>query len=820
MAGAQHRRAETDDCAEARSGVRTLQPHEIATAFGQIANDLSLIAQRPDEPEAQSPSLEEPWDADAADELARLYASGDAGLAQPLSGDAELQLRLARTVAQAAALRPAPQVSGIEGIEARLVGMTRTIETALARLGAGASDPSTTADAGGLKLNEAHAAELLAQAQETRAELGRLAAVEAQLGELKASLSESRIAGLIEAVVPTEEELTRFAEAAAQKAIRGRREATTDLAATARLNERTGEIQRLLTGFIDEHRRNEHQAAEALETMQQAMQHILDRIDAIEAAAIEALPENLQTREHVNPPARASSAVGSVEDARTRAGFAPPAWGELGMGDRYIGSASAFDARATGDRDAATAGAGLAAEAAGHEEDVKPFPFLGARTTSAASGYADGRLPVRPGILLAAGLAAFLLAGYWLVSGPRLRLPDDVSTQSAEQQHPGETTRSIPPALRSSAGPDVDGGGAGRRAKAAGRPDQAIEHTPPDWRKERGGEAPETQAQRMENGGTAAGTSAEFDRWTAPARKDTLQGPVGVVIEQGPTALSPEELLRLRQKQRMATISTQLGQQAANSSAAQPAVVSASEAAAGQQETRQTGEASQPRTSVELPPLMIGPHSLRHAAANGDASAQFEVAARFAEGKGVKQDFEQAATWYQRAATQGLAAAQYRLAALYERGAGIKADPARAKAWYKRAAEQGNVKAMHNLAVLSAGNGEGATVDYAAAGRWFTEAAAHGLADSQYNLGILYENGLGVGKDYAAAYKWYALAARSGDKEALRRRELVKERLSPAAIKATEMDIAAWRALTSDQLVNDARTVGEAWKGRAAGSPD
>ena len=223
------------------------------------------------------------------------------------------------------------------GIEARLVGMTRTIETALARLGAGASDPSTTADAGGLKLNEAHAAELLAQAQETRAELGRLAAVEAQLGELKASLSESRIAGLIEAVVPTEEELTRFAEAAAQKAIRGRREATTDLAATARLNERTGEIQRLLTGFIDEHRRNEHQAAEALETMQQAMQHILDRIDAIEAASIEALPETLQTREHVNPPARASSAVGSVEDARIRAGFAPPAWGELGMGDRHIG---------------------------------------------------------------------------------------------------------------------------------------------------------------------------------------------------------------------------------------------------------------------------------------------------------------------------------------------------------------------------------------------------------------------------------------------------------------------------------------------------
>ena len=821
MAGAQHRRAETDDRAEAGSGARTLQPHEIATAFGQIANDLSLMAQRPDEPEAQSPSLEEPWDADAADELARLYASGDAGLAQPLSGDAELQLRLARTVAQAAALRPAPQMSGIDhvGIEARLVGLTRTIEAALARLGAGASGPSTTADAGGLKLIEAHAAELLAQAQETRTELGRLAGVEAQLGELKASLSEGRIAGFIEAVMPTEDELTRFAEAAAQKAIRGRREAAPDLAAAARLNERTGEIQRLLTGFIEEHRRNEHQAAEALETMQQAMQHILDRIDAIEAASIEALPETLQTKEHVSPPARTPSAVGSVEDARIRAGLAPPAWGDLGFGDRRSGF-DPFEA-SVGDRGDAMAGAGLAAEAAAHEENIKPFPILGARTARAASEYPDGRPPVRPGILVAASLAAFLLAGYWLVSGPRLRLPDGASTQSAEQQHPGETSPSAPPSLRSSSAiPDGDSGGAGRRAKAAGRPDQAIEHTAPGWRKERGGEAPETQAQRMENGTTAAGAPAEPDRWTAPARRDTLQGPVGVVIEQGPTAMSPEELLRLRQKQRMAALSTQLGQQAANSSAAQPVVVAASEAAAGQQEALRTGEASQPRTSVELPPLMIGPHSLRHAAANGDASAQLEVAARFAEGKGVKQDFEQAATWYQRAATQGLAAAQYRLAALYERGAGIKADPARAKAWYKRAAEQGNVKAMHNLAVLSAGNGEGATADYAAAGRWFTEAAAHGLADSQYNLGILYENGLGVGKDYAAAYKWYALAARSGDKEALRRRELVKERLSPATTKAVEADVAAWRAVASDQLVNDARAAGEAWKGRAAGSAD
>ena len=76
---------------------------------------------------------------------------------------------------------------------------------------------------------------------------------------------------------------------------------------------------------------------------------------------------------------------------------------------------------------------------------------------------------------------------------------------------------------------------------------------------------------------------------------------------------------------------------------------------------------------------MLGPLSLRHAAAKGDAKAQFEVAARYAEGKGIPRDFGQAATWYQRAAAQGLAPAQYRLGALYERGLGVSTDPARAR---------------------------------------------------------------------------------------------------------------------------------------------
>ena len=140
-------------------------------------------------------------------------------------------------------------------------------------------------------------------------------------------------------------------------------------------------------------------------------------------------------------------------------------------------------------------------------------------------------------------------------------------------------------------------------------------------------------------------------------------------------------------------------------------------------------------------------------------------------------------------------------------------DLGRAKIWYGRAAEQGNVKAMHNLAVLAAGS-KGAAPDYLTAAHWFGEAAARGLADSQFNLAVLHESGLGVSQDPAMAYQWFTLAARSGDKEAVRRRDLVKAQLPIQRVLEVEKQVAAWMPKSSDSLANDARAAGEAWKSR------
>ncbi len=220
-----------------------------------------------------------------------------------------------------------------------------------------------------------------------------------------------------------------------------------------------------------------------------------------------------------------------------------------------------------------------------------------------------------------------------------------------------------------------------------------------------------------------------------------------------------------------------------------------------------------PPKRLEMPPAIVGPLSLRRAAADGDPSAQFEVGARLAEGKGIDQDFKNAIEWYQRSASHGFAQAQYRIGTHYERGLGVEKDAERARVWYQRAAEQGNVKAMHNLAVLST-NRPDAKPDYTEALHWFSEAAQYNLPDSQFNLAILHENGLGVAKDPKTAFYWFALAARNGDKEAIKRREAVKSQLSTDALIAAESEVRTFRAKPQLPIVNDARVAGELWKKR------
>ena len=205
--------------------------------------------------------------------------------------------------------------------------------------------------------------------------------------------------------------------------------------------------------------------------------------------------------------------------------------------------------------------------------------------------------------------------------------------------------------------------------------------------------------------------------------------------------------------------------------------------------------------TFELPAEAVGPLELRQAAADGDAKAQFEIAAIFTEGRAVEQDYAEAAIWYERSAAQGFVPAQYRLGNLYETGTGVEKDLEVAKLWYQRGAEAGNRMAMHNLAALYAG-GQLGEQEFETAAEWFAQAASRGMTDSQFNLGMLYARGLGVAQDFEQSYKWFSLAAQNGDADAGKARDDIAKSLNADAVSRVGAEVAAWKAEPIDLAAN------------------
>ncbi|MGH6663995.1 MAG: hypothetical protein ACREB2_03700 [Pseudolabrys sp.] len=224
-----------------------------------------------------------------------------------------------------------------------------------------------------------------------------------------------------------------------------------------------------------------------------------------------------------------------------------------------------------------------------------------------------------------------------------------------------------------------------------------------------------------------------------------------------------------------------------------------------------------PQLADRLPNAIGGP-KLRSAAVAGDGAAAYEIAVRYAEGRGVPSDITEAAHWFERAADKGLTPAQFRYASLLEKGLGVKKDLGRARKLYLAAAGKGNGKAMHNLAVLYAEGIDGRP-DYISAAQWFHKAALRNIADSQYNLGVLCARGLGVGKSYADAYKWFALAAAQGDKESAKKRDELAAHMDAAELAAAQLGV---KRFVPEPQPPEATTVAEppgGWDHAAGAAP-
>lgn len=91
------------------------------------------------------------------------------------------------------------------------------------------------------------------------------------------------------------------------------------------------------------------------------------------------------------------------------------------------------------------------------------------------------------------------------------------------------------------------------------------------------------------------------------------------------------------------------------------------------------------------------------AAAQGNAAAQYNLGAMYAEGQGVRQDYVEAVRWFRKAADQGLAQAQFNLGAMYYKGHGVRQDRALAQEWLGKACQNGNQDGCDNDQRLKAG---------------------------------------------------------------------------------------------------------------------
>ncbi|MFM9842844.1 MAG: SPOR domain-containing protein [Dongiaceae bacterium] len=158
-------------------------------------------------------------------------------------------------------------------------------------------------------------------------------------------------------------------------------------------------------------------------------------------------------------------------------------------------------------------------------------------------------------------------------------------------------------------------------------------------------------------------------------------------------------------------------------------------------------------------------------AKTGDKLAQHGLGFLFELRKGIPEmpeakSLAQAVEWYQAASTQGVAAAQTNLGLMYAQGRGVKQNYDEARKLWDQAAVSGHPMAQFNLGLLYL-QGLAGTPDERKASQYFLQSARQNVPDAQYALGTMYLAGRGVTKDRDEAVAWLQKAAAAGHQRAI-----------------------------------------------------
>ncbi len=172
--------------------------------------------------------------------------------------------------------------------------------------------------------------------------------------------------------------------------------------------------------------------------------------------------------------------------------------------------------------------------------------------------------------------------------------------------------------------------------------------------------------------------------------------------------------------------------------------------------------------SYVLPFFFVEPEDRPVSLPEPDAAASLSAIEKWAE-EGARtyerKDYRTALPLLRQAARAGHTQSQYLLGAMYLAGRGVDENRERAADWFELASMAGHIEAQYFLGGMYSG-GFGRRRDDGRAADLYERAAEQGLAVGQFRLGVVYESGRGRSKDVDEAIQWYGRAARQGHEDA------------------------------------------------------
>lgn len=772
------------------------------------------------------------WDRNDAEALTRIYEESDAALVRtsPRSQQPEAvppQAELPDMPVMPAAADPlhvfsaAPQagdalMNGLDRdwLDRRLSDIAVRLEQSLAefrgdfsadslghrfdafeeRMGSVLGDVATRTDLESLRILEGQIQDLAAHLEQTEQQLGRLDGIEQQLhaviDHLSSDFAPSASAVAADAMLPDLKTLAHStAEEVAQRFASGM---------TAAGDPRIDELGSLLRSMIHDRRHSDEQTFAMLDTVQQAMIRVLDRIDALEAGHVPMAPEMMagapiqdfgapEPTEPVShmppygthhssddvapalPPFAANATMPPPITAAAEAVAPPAATSTIDkLRQDFIADAQRGKLRAQAAAAESAAAVAAAAPTASRSAGSIPRPVAATAKSpdvSMAGSSRRQRLTALALCLVIAVSGAALFAkrqsapvpadrGGVTEISPSKAVPaapevavDSAPAEDAEIDIPAASgTDSVAPANDAAAGFEVPAD----EAASVPVPVPAPE-APPAGAAVSG---PQMNEDALGGAGDEVMDGGEVleNRREAP-RGPQVEGraPSGIILQDSGRQPSAQELVQLQSQQNFAALSSRLG-----------------------------STASQLKPS-DLMPEEVAKHAVSHIAATADdmstvaaMPASLSVAAlpgenidvpMTASGKTYSQLSLPPATVgplsLRLAAANGDPSAAFEVGARLAEGKGTAQNFHEAIIWYQKSASQGFAQAQYRLGTLYE-RGLGVKADLARAQMWYQRAAEQGHVKAMHNLAVLNAGRTAGTPDYVSAARWFEGAAEYG----------------------------------------------------------